>query len=141
MWGSRAASDRGKGIVPRRSIRSLYGAHLMDMQVLAILAGLCALVIGLAVYVLSRLSLFSKTPKDGLPVSSSEFELTGASFVFYGLMVVCMLVSVWAVQALGLQDKRGLGLYGPVLILEGLIFVALYLALQSLGVKFKKKRV
>lgn len=95
---------------------------------------------GLAVYVLSRLSLFSKTPKEGLPVSTAEFQLARASFVFYGLMVICMIGSVWAVQAMELQDKRGLPLYGPGLILEGLIFVALYFALQSLGVKFKKKR-
>lgn len=112
----------------------------MDVQVLAVLVGLCVVVIGVAVYVLSRLSLFSKTPKEGLPVSSAEFRLTGASFVFYGLMVICMIGSVWAVQAMELQDKRGLHLYGPVLILEGLVFVALYLALQSLGVKFKKRR-
>lgn len=112
----------------------------MDLQVLAILVGLCALVIGLALYVLSRLSLFSKTPEDGLPIGTAEFQLTAASFVFYGLMVICMVGSVWAVQAMELQDKRGLSLYGPVLILEGLVFVALYFALQSLGVRFKKKR-
>ena len=124
----------------RRATSKLYGAHLMDVQVLAIFVGLCALVIGLAVYVVSRLSLFSKTPKEGLPVSNAEFQLTGASFVFYGLMVICMIGSVWAVQAMELQDKRGIPAYGPVLILEGLVFVALYFALQSLGVKFKKKR-
>lgn len=112
----------------------------MDVQVLAIVVGLSALVVGLAVYLLSRLSLFSKTPKEGLPLSDTEFQLTGASFVFYGLMAICMIASVWAVHAVELENKRGIPVYGPVLILEGLIFAALYFALQSLGVRFKKKR-
>jgi hypothetical protein len=112
----------------------------MDLQALAMIVGSCAVVIGLAVYVLSRLSLFGKTPKDGLPVSTAEFQLTGASLVFYGLMAICMIGSLWVVQAIPLQDKRGLHLYLPVLILEGMVFGALYLALQSLGVKFKKRR-
>lgn len=112
----------------------------MDVQVLAIIVGLSVLFIGLAVYLLSRLSLFSKAPKEGLPLSSAEFQLTGASFVFYGLMVVCMIGSIWAVHAMELQDKRGVPLYGAVLTLEILVFAALYFVLQSLGVRFKKKR-
>ena len=112
----------------------------MDVQALAVLVGLFALVIGCAVYVLRRSSLFTKTPNEPLPLSNAEFQLTGASFVFYGLMVIFMIGSVWAVHAVELQDKRGLPLYAPVLILEGLIFIALHFALKSLGVRFKKKR-
>ena len=96
--------------------------------------------IGLAVYLLSRLSLFSKTPKEGLPLSNAEFQLTVASFMFYGLMVICMIDSIWTVHAMELQDQRGIPLYGPVLTLEILVFGALCFVLQSLGVKFKKKR-
>lgn len=112
----------------------------MDMQVLASVVGLSALVLGLAVYLLSRLSLFSKTPKEGLPLSDAESQLTGASFVFYGVMAICVIASVWAVHAVELQDKRGVPLYLPVLTLEILIFGALYFVLQSLGVRFKRKR-
>lgn len=113
----------------------------MDVQALVILVGLCSLVIGLAVYVIRRLSLFSKTPKEGFPLSNAEFQLTGASFVFYGLMVICMIgLPVWAVQAMELQGKAARNVYGGVPLLVGLVFAALYFALESLGVRFKKKR-
>ena len=112
----------------------------MDWQVLAILVGLCSLVIGLAVYVLRRLSLFGKTPEEAPPVSNAGLQLMGAGFVFFGLMVVCMIgFSVWAVQAMELQGRAAIRVYGSVPILVGLVFVALYLALKSLGVRFTKK--
>src|SRR5687767_8132243 len=112
----------------------------MDVQVLAIIVGLSAVAIGVAFYLVSRLSLFSKTPKEGLPLSNAEFQLTGASYAFYGLMAICMMGSVWAVHELELQGKAGVPPYFQVLTLEILVFAALYFVLQSLGISFKKKR-
>jgi len=111
----------------------------MDEQVFAILVGLCALVIGLAVYVIRGLSLFPKTPDEAPPVSTPGFALSGVGFVFFGLMVICMIVSVWAVQDMELHGNRGQPVYVPVLILVGLVFAALYFALKSRGVRFWKK--
>ena len=111
----------------------------MDEQVLAILVGVCALVIGLAVYVIRGLSLFPKTPSEAPPVSTPGFALSGVGFVFFGLMVICMMGSVWAVQEMEWHSKRGQSIYVPVLILVGLVFTALYFALKSRGVRIWKK--
>jgi len=112
----------------------------MDDRVLAILVGLCALVIGLAVYVIRGLSLFPKTPAEASPVGTPGFAPSGVGFVFFGLMVICMVgFSVWAVQVMELQDRTATRIYGTVPILVGLVFAALYFFLRSRGVRFWKK--
>ena len=112
----------------------------MDVQVLAILVGLCALVIGLGVYVLSRLSLFGKSPEEAPTVGSDAgFQPAGVGFLFFGLMVICMIgFSVWVVQIMELQGRTAIRVYGGVPILVGLVFSALYFFLKSLGVRFWK---
>ncbi len=112
----------------------------MDEQLLAILVGLGALVIGLAVYVIRGLSLFPKAPGETPPVSTPGFAPSGVGFAFFGLMVICMIgFSVWAVHAMELQGRTAIRVYGSVPILVGLVFSALYFALKSLGVRFWKK--
>jgi len=112
----------------------------MDEQLLAILAGLGALVIGLAVYAIRGLSLFPKTPGQTLPVSTAGFAPSAVGFAFFGLMVICMIgLSVWAVDIMELQGRTAIRVYGSVPILVGLVFSALYFALKSLGVRFWKK--
>ena len=112
----------------------------MDEQLLAILVGLGALVIGLAVYVIRGFSLFPNTPGEAPPASTPGFSPSGVGFVFFGLMVSCMIgFSVWAVQAMELQGRTATRVYGSVPILVGLIFAALYFALKARGVRFWKK--
>ena len=112
----------------------------MDEQLLAILVGLGALVIGLAVYVIRGLSLFPKTPGEAPPASTPGFSPSGVGFAFFGLMVVCMIgFSVGAVHVMELQGRTAIRVYGSVPILVGLVFSALYFALKSLGVRFWKK--
>jgi hypothetical protein len=112
----------------------------MDEQVLAILVGLCALVIGVAVYVIRRLSLFPKTPGEAPTVNTPGFAPSGVGFVFFGLMVICMIgFSVLAVQVMELQGRTATRVYGSVPFLVGLVFAALYFALKSRGVRFWKK--
>ena len=111
----------------------------MDEQVLAILAGLCALVVGAAVYVIRGLSLFPKTPGEAPPVNTPGFAPTGVGFVFFGSMVICMIgFSVSAVQVMELQGRTATRVYGSVPILVGLVFAALYFYLKSRGVRFWK---
>lgn len=112
----------------------------MDDEVLVVLVGLCALVIGVAVYVIRGLSLFPKTPDETPPVSTPGFAPSWAGFAFFGLMVICMIgFSVWAVHVMELQGRTAIRVYGSVPILVGLVFSALYFALKSLGVRFWKK--
>ena len=112
----------------------------MDWQILAILIGLCSLVMVVAVYVIRRLSLFPKTPDEAPPVSTPGFAPSGVGFVFFGLMVTCMIgFSVWAVQVMELEGRTAIRGLGSVPILVGLVFAALYFALKSRGVKFWKE--
>jgi uncharacterized membrane protein YbhN (UPF0104 family) len=112
----------------------------MDWQALAVVVGLCSLFIALAVYVLSRLSLFSPPKEEAPPAGNEGSRSTGVSLVFFGLMVVCVIgVSAWGVQALELEGRTAIRAFFSLTILVGLVFLALYLALKSLGVPFAKK--
>jgi hypothetical protein len=112
----------------------------MDGQVLAALFALCAVVIGLAVYVIRGLSLFPKTPDEAPPASTPGFTPPGAGFLFFGLMVIRMIgFAFWAVWAMELEGRTAMRVLGAVPVLVGLAFAALYFGLKSRGVKFWKE--